>query len=402
MTLGAFVVVVNVMMISPLLRPIAADFEISESKAGQLSTVGSIVGAIAAILFAPLMDRVSLRSWILWQTLILMVISAGSALAPTFAWLALARAGSGATMILAKCLASCAELFEDERSRHRAIGIVVSATTAGVVAGLPVIALIESQSSWRWAYASLLVPLTILLIGCRFLPGDSIHQARAAEHSYFDRYRVVIANRQAMILLFAGCVLGFTYFGWITYLGAYVEIDFGGTARVLSLVFLVAGAGELVGNNFIPNLLRRFSAPRIYFACGIGYALSLAAGGVGTDWLAAVFITSTLISIFSAAQYVAVNILLLDAMPHARGAAMSLGTAAMSIGGAIGVATAGFALDASGDYATAFRVLALSIPIGMLAILWSSRIRAASHPAAEAEPLDVVTAATEAGTVTSR
>jgi predicted MFS family arabinose efflux permease len=171
---------------------------------------------------------------------------------------------------------------------------------------------------------------------------------------------------------------------------------------VLSLVFLVAGAGELVGNNFIPNLLRRFSAPRIYFACGIGYSLSLAAGGVGTDWLAAVFITSTLISIFSAAQYVAVNILLLDAMPHARGAAMSLGTAAMSIGGAIGVATAGFALDASGDYATAFRVLALSIPIGMLAILWSSRIRAASHPAAEAEPLDVVTAATEAGTVTSR
>ncbi len=373
MTLGAFVVVVNATLLSPLLRPIAEDFGISESAAGRLGTVASIVGAIAAILFAPVMDRVSLRSWVFWQTLILIVVTAGSALAPTFAWLLLVRAGSGASMILAKCLASCADIFSDEARRNRAIGIVVSATTAGVVAGLPVIALIEDAAGWRWAIASMLVPLGLLLAGFRLLPGNVPNAQATMEMRITDRYRQVLGHRRARVLLFAGVVLGFAYFGWLTYLGAYVEVDFDGSARVLSLIFLVSGTGELIANNFVPGALRHWSAPNVYVVCGIGYTVALAAGGIGTRWLVTVFITSTLISVFSAAQYIAVSILLLDAVPEARGAAMSLATAAMAIGGAIGVAVAGFALDATDDYASAFRVLALVIPVGIAAIVWSTR-----------------------------
>jgi predicted MFS family arabinose efflux permease len=373
MTLGAFVVVVNTTLLSPLLRPIAADFEITESEAGRLGTVASIVGAIAAILFAPLMDRVSLRSWFFWQTLILIGVTLGSALAPTFAWLMLARAGSGTSMILSKSIASSAELFSDDRRRNRAIGILVSAATAGVLAGLPVVALVEDAAGWRWATASLLVPLAILISGHRILPATVPHSS-SPQLRLTDRYRQVLGHRRARVLLFASSILGCTYFGWLTYLGAYVEVDFGGGARDLSLIFVVAGIGELIGNNFVPNALRRWSAPNVYAVCGVGYAGALAAGGIGTQWMVTAFITSTFISVTSAGQYIAVNILLLDAIPTARGTAISLAAAAMAVGGAIGVAVAGFALDAAGDYGSAFRVLALAIPVGIVAVIWSTRV----------------------------
>ena len=167
MTVGAFTVVVNVTMLSPLLRPIAEEFGISEAQAGRLGTLAAIIGALAAILCAPIMDRVSIRSWVLWQVIFLTGITVGSALAPTFAWLLAARAFSGTSMMLAKCLSSCAEIFSDPRKRNRAIEIVVSATTAGTVIGLPIVALVENAAVWRWAYASLLLPLVILLAGHR-------------------------------------------------------------------------------------------------------------------------------------------------------------------------------------------------------------------------------------------
>jgi predicted MFS family arabinose efflux permease len=373
MTLGAFVVVVNVSLLSPLLRPIATDFGVSESYAGRLGTVASITGAIAAILVAPLMDRISLRSWFFWQTLILIAVTIGSALAPTFSWLLLARMGAGVSMILAKSLASCAEIFDNEQRRNRAIGIVVSAATAGVIAGLPVIALVEDAAGWRWAFASLLVPLAILLAANRLLPATVTPVVGNADLSFTDRYRQVLGHRRARVLLFAGMILGFSYFGWLTYLGAYVEVDFGGDAKALSLIFLVAGAGELIANNFVPNVLRRWSAPALYAVCGVGYAFALAVSGLGTEWMVVFFTTSTMISVFSAAQYISINILLLDSIPEARGAAMSLATGAMGIGGAIGVAVAGFALDTFDDYGSAFRVLAISIPIGIVAVSWSMR-----------------------------
>lgn len=174
-----------------------------------------------------------------------------------------------------------------------------------------------------------------------------------------------------------GAVLGFTYFGWLTYLGAHVEVDYDASARLLSLVFLVAGIGELVANNSIPTVLRRWSAPVIYVACGVGYTAALAAGGLGTQWVVTIFATSTLISIFSAGQYIVVNILLLEAVPEVRGTALSLGTAALGIGGAAGVAAAGLTLDLTGSYGMVFRMLALVVPLGIAAVVWSTRV----HPA---------------------
>lgn len=373
MTVGAFTVVVNVTMLSPLLRPIAEEFGISEAEAGRLGTLAAIIGALAAILCAPIMDRVSIRSWVFWQVIFLTIITAGSALAPTFAWLLAARAFSGTSMMLAKCLSSCAEIFSDPRRRNRAIGIVVSATTAGTVIGLPVIALIEDAAGWRWAYASLLLPLAILLAGHRLLSDQVSEESKGPFKGFTSGYTTVFSNLPATLLVFSQGVIGFGYFGWLTYLGAHVEIDFGGTGKVLSLIFIVAGAGELLANNLVPFALRRWSSSRIFLISAIGFAIGLASSGIGTDMIWVVFFATTLISGFSAAQYVVLSILLLDSIPHARGAVMSLANAAMGIGGAIGVAVAGFVLGDSNNYAGAFRSLIFALPLAVIAVFVATR-----------------------------
>lgn len=377
MSVGAFTVVVNVTILSPLLRPIALEFGISESEAGRLGTIAAIIGGFAAIVIAPWMDRVSLRSWVFWQTIFLALITAGSALAPSFAWLLVIRAGSGTTMMLAKCLSSCGEIFPDEARRNRAIGIVVSATTAGVVAGLPVIALVEGAAGWRSAFAVLLIPLAVLLLGSRMLSTT----VAPVEHgvSYLERYRAVLKDRRIGLLLIAQVVIGFAYIGWITYLGAYVEVGFGGTARVLSAIFLVAGVGELIANNLVPVTLRRWPAARVYLVCGSGFAAALIASGLERGNLGVVFVTTSFIAAGSAAMYIVNSILLLDTAPGARGAVMSLASAAMNLGGAAGVAIAGLALDWSGSYATSFRTLALVIPVGMIAIVLLGRVTTSSN-----------------------
>jgi predicted MFS family arabinose efflux permease len=201
------------------------------------------------------------------------------ALAPTFAVLMLVRAGSNISLLLAKGLSTCAEIFSDAGRRNRAIGILVSTATAGVIGGLPVVALIEDAAGWRWAMASLLAPLSLLLAGHRLLPAAA-QPANATTIRARDRYRQVLGHRRARVLLFTGSVLGFTYIGWLTYLGAHIEVDYGGSARVLSLVFLVAGVGELVANNCIPAALKRWDATAIYLTAGVGYTAALAAGAI--------------------------------------------------------------------------------------------------------------------------
>jgi predicted MFS family arabinose efflux permease len=91
LSVGAFAAVLNSTQLSPLLKPIATDLGVSEGTAGQLATTSAIVGTIAALLVAPWMDRIPRSRWLQGQAAILIAATIFSALAPSFAWLVVAR-----------------------------------------------------------------------------------------------------------------------------------------------------------------------------------------------------------------------------------------------------------------------------------------------------------------------
>jgi predicted MFS family arabinose efflux permease len=380
-------------MLSPLLRPIAKTFGLSEAVAGQAGTIGAVAAVVASISAARWMDRVSRRAWLSGQSVALLVSTAVIALAPSFGWLLLGRAlaGLGGAVVLANCLAATGELFPDRARRDWAIGIIVSATTVAVVVGLPALALIEERAGWRWAVAAIEIPLLVLLLGSRWLPG-TVPTAHPPPHRLAST-RVLDMLRDGPILFLLGAATLFIlpYMGWLTYFGAYVESDFGAGAATLSALFLSAGLAELVANTGTPLLLRRVSPRSVFVVFGLVFAANLVLTGIVYIQLWTVFVATSITSACAAILYIAINGLLLDARPTARGSIMALSSAATGIGSALGPLTGGAALSTLGNYAGTYQALGLIAPFAVVCLALSSRLsRAAPHQStvAEVPPVD--------------
>jgi predicted MFS family arabinose efflux permease len=386
LSIGAFTTALNVTLLSPLLKRIAEDFNVSDSTAGQLATLTAGSSAITALLAAPWMDRYSRRAWLRFEGALLAAGSLISAVAPSFPLMFAGRAiaGIGGAIIFANCLAAAAEHFSDAHQRNRVIGLVSTSATLGAVIGLPLLTVISEAAGWRWA-VGMMVPLAAIV----FLGAGRLRPAPAAGgvvvwEGWFSRYRLVLANRETMALLGALVALFIVWFGWLIYFGAYAETVFAVSASLLSLAFLAGGLTEIVASNLLPILIRRRSPRKIAVAATIVLAVNLLAVGVvfTARWTIVPFIM-----IASAAciiGFLAISILLLDSLPSARGAVMSLQSAGLEFGGAAGVALTGAAIALLDDYETSFRLLALVLPLVLICLFRSLRLPRREGPAAMA------------------
>ena len=390
LSVGAFTTALNVTLLSPLLVDIAGDFGVSEAAAGQLATLTAASSGLTAVAVAPWMDRFPRRFWLRLECSLLFLGTLLSALAPVFGWMFLGRAiaGIGGAVIGATCLAACGDLFADRALRNRALGLINSAFTLGAVFGLPLVTLAADWSDWRWAIA-LPAPLALLVFaGSAFLPRRTATPAMGSSlwRAWADGYRGVIASRETVWLLAAEIGFMVVWFGWLIYFGAFSETVFAVGAAMLSALFLVGGAAEMVGNNIVPLLLRRWSPRSVGYVAVAVAALNLLLVGTAYDQRGTLFPFIAIGSAAGAMLFICVNIALLDSLPSARGAVMSLQSACLELGGAIGVAATGLGLALIDDYESVYRLLGLFMPVVALCLLASAR-RGAAPTQGETSPL---------------
>lgn len=201
-------------------------------------------------------------------------------------------------------------------------------------------------------------------------------RAVSREHSPLTAFRAVLGNgRVRGILVALGLNLGL-YTGWLVYFGAYVTEVFAAPAALLSTLFLVSGISELAANNLTPPLLRRFpTVPVLYVMLGAAGASLLLTGIVITS-VPGALVAAILILNTTAAAYIGCNALLLDGEHSHPGAVMSVASASIGLGNALGPIVVGWALASSGSFEVAYRVLGLLGPIAMLAIWLGMRTNA--------------------------
>jgi predicted MFS family arabinose efflux permease len=373
--MGGFTTALNVTMLSPLLTRIAAEFSISEAKAGQLATVTTLSSGVMALIAAPWMDRYSRGAWIRFECALLLLGSLLSAFAPSFAVLLMARiiAGIGGAIIGANCLAAVADLYTDPHARNRALGLIGTAFTLGAVVGLPLLTLIAEAASWRWAIG-LLVPLTlIVVVGSFQLPRSAHAPGGSLWRGWATGYARVLRSAETVWLLLAMAACMVVWFGWLIYFGAYSERVYAIGAGTLSLLFLVGGGSEIVANTVAPWLLRWYPARWVGASAAAVLMLNLLVVGVvyTRDW--ALFPFIAIASAAGSFIFLCINILLLDSLPGARGAVMSLQSGSIEIGGAVGVAFAGGALAYFDDYETVYRLLGVLAPLMVIGMVLSLR-----------------------------
>ena len=380
LALGAFAASLNVTMLSPLLPAIGADLGASDAVAGQLATVTAASSGLTAVVAAPWMDRFSRRGWLRVEAALLLVGTLASALAPDFGWLLAARvaAGVGGAVVYANCLAAAADLFPDPARRNRVIGLLGTAATLGAVLGLPLLAQVGEAAGWRWAVATLLPALALLLVGTGRVPGGATGAGGPWWRGWWTGYRRVLGRGETVWLLGALLVQMAVWLGWLIYFGAFAEEDYGAGAGTLSLLFLVGGGAQVAASNLVPPALRRFGPRVVAAALAVVLAADLLGVGIVYDRLWRLVPFVVVASAASVGLFLCLSILLLDSFPAARGSVMALQSAGVQLGSGVGAAGVGAALVLLGGYAPAYRLLGLVTPLILLGVGMSRRGRTAA------------------------
>lgn len=368
--------------LSPLLPSISREFGTPDAATGQLATLGSLVGFGFSLAATPWMDRLSRRTWFRLEGTMIVIGMVLAAFAPSFLIVAIGRilAASGASLIMANCMTGAREIFPNPRERNRAIGLIVSASTLVFFIGLPAITQIEARFGWRMAFLSIVLPTLLLLIGAAALPETRSAHGERPQGGPLAAFGVAFANRRVAAFLVVLGMISAIYAGWFVYFGAFVTSDYAVTASVLSILFLLGGASQLIANNVAPLLMRRFNPLHILFGAVTVLALALLATGIVVVSVPTVLIAAIMILNGCGAAYIATNVLLLDSEVSHPGAVMSIAAATGSLGAALGPFITGVALASTGSFDASYRILGLLAPI-TIAVIWYGTRRDASTTA---------------------
>jgi predicted MFS family arabinose efflux permease len=306
-------------------------------------------------------------------------------MAPSFSWLVVGRilTAFGAAVIMANCMTGTRELFRDALWRNRAIGVLVSATTLAFVLGLPIMTQLEARFGWRIALGAIAIPVVLLLAGTFALPpSPPPTTSAAARGNLFGAFRAVLGDgRTRCLLVVLGLNLGI-YSGWLVYFGAYTVEVFAASAGVLSALFFLIGVTEMAANILTPPLLRRVDPIHFLYAMLASVAAALLLTGIVVTTIPGAFIAAIIILNGTAAAYIASNSVLLDGDVSHPGAVMSLASASMGVGNALGPFITGWALASTGSFDAAYRTLGLFAPLAMAA-LWLGTRRRVPAPVAK-------------------
>ena len=372
LTAGVFTTGLNITVLGPLVRPIGAAFGLSDAAVGQLSALHALTAGLTAVLIAPWVDRFPRRLVLRAECCLVVLATLLSALAPGYTALALGRilAGLGGAIIGATCFAYAGDLFPDPQRRNRAIGILSAAFSLASIVGLPIVTQLAHLAGWRWAMAALLLPAGLAALGTLLLP-DFQRASRAAQPpAELARVREVLGNWRVNCLLAALLLFCMPYASWTIYLAAFSETRFAADANALSLLFLVTGGANLFGSVMLPVFLRRGSAARLYVLMATLVAASLLGVGLlrGPWFLLLPF--ALVVGLGTTVLYLTSSVLLLEAMPAARGAVLALQTGTFEAGWALGAASAGGLLTLSVGYPAIYQLFGalLLLSLGFLAL----------------------------------
>lgn len=386
LSLSAFTGTLNLYLLTPFLKLVADQFHVSESAAGQLSTAYAVAAGVIGLVAAPLMDRYQ-RPHVLWTGLAIVAMGTGlSAMAWSFPALLLARSAAGfGGAIVASCgMAAVSDAFPDLEQRNRCVGIMISATGFTGVIGVPLLAHLAVYAGWRWAVASLLLPVTMVVVGIAVLPQRQLNARQSLVADYLARYRQVLRHTETTYLLLASLVRNVIWTAPIVYSVAIFIGLFHLSLGGYGWVFMFGGIGYFVASNLAPQAIRRMSARRVFVASTLVQLAAALAFGLALDNLALAVLLFCGLLAAGACAAVSMSILLQDSVPDARGAVLSLATTIQQAGTAVGGIVGGVIL-AELSAGALLPVISMLSPIILLAVWLSCRERVAV-PAESLDP----------------
>lgn len=346
LTLGVSSIDPSGMVVSICLIDIANTFSVSLSVAGQLRTAASTVGIAAALAMGAISIRYDYKH-ILLAGLFLNVVSAlGCAVVPDFALLFVVSSAFGlvSAMVSPMTDSFIGEYYTGER-RSKAWATMFALRTLSYLIVVQLIGYIATGWGWRRSFMFLVAPYSLLALffASSVLPGLRGRSHSKDGSSLFEGYRTVLSSRSAMACLLGNTLASVAWGGMITYITSYMRVRFKLSMGQASLVLSGLALGVLIGSYSGAGLVNRYGRKRL------GVATLAIVGLLMAAWtnLSSLPLTLAVVSVMSLVggiRFTATNTLTLGQVPEARGTMMSVNTAAISLGWALGAAVGGLAL----------------------------------------------------------
>lgn len=342
------------LVLTPVLAPVAEGLGVSTALAGQLRTISGLAAGVTALATGLVAARFGLRRLVGAGLGVVALGSVLSAVAPDFALLAVAQlvVGVGVGLSYSAAVAAVAE-WSARADRSRVLALALLGPPLAWVVGMPVAGL-AGEVSWRLVW--LAVPLVLAVLAWAALAGQP-ESAPAATRAGVRR----VFGHPGVLRWSVGEL--FAYSAWagaLVFMGALFVESYG---LSIAATGLVLGAGALV---YLPGNLvfRRFVDGHdrtLLIALALSAAVVVALLGAWRSSLWLSFGLFAALSFLAGGRTLAGGTRGLDLAPELRLGVTGVRTAAIQLGYFVGAAVGGVALGSGGYPALGLAFAALFV-----------------------------------------
>jgi predicted MFS family arabinose efflux permease len=380
MAVTCAVTVANLYYAQPLLHSIGSALHVSQGSASLLVTVGQFGYALGLLFIVPAGDIMRRRPLLTGLLAFCAVTLAGAAVAPNLAALAAAIALCCVASVVVQMLVPYAATLASDNERSKVIGTLMGGLLIGILLSRTFAGLVAGLGGWRLVYAIAAVAMALTALMLRRILPD---HGRQLDISYREQLRGVldIARAEPVLrwrALMAAC--GFGSFGvfWTTVTFLLASPMYGFSQVAIGLFALVGAAGAVTSMAGGRLLDKR---PQLRWPV-TGAALALLAlsyipigfGGAGLGWVGLVLLIIGVLLMDACVQgaHVINQSVIYDLLPEARSRLTTVYVTTMFAGGALGSAVGAQAYEHWGW--TGATIVAAAFPVaGLLCWLATGR-----------------------------
>jgi len=333
-----------------LLIDISVTFGCSVGVMGQITTGYYIAAVIFGLFMGVLSVRFRHKSLLMVGLVFTSVSALGCYLASDFNLMLMAYSlsGVGMAMVWPMTISLTGEHLPLEK-RGNAIGWIVAGGALSYVIGAPIIGFIARLGDWRSVLLVFIIPISLasLLLAFIGLPSASGSlQPTTSKGTYLESFKEILSNRSAVACLVGSILRSIAWMVILVYGISFFRERFlkpEGSEGSASVIILVAALLYTLGSLICGRFLNRFGRkPLTVLATLLAGIFTISFTFVPNLWLSLAL--NFLGCWFGGMGFSAISSLTLEQVPKFRGTMMSINSAAMNLGSALGAALGGLTL----------------------------------------------------------